>query len=200
MNLAQFDNSWYKPGRPRWVQALWFFIGLPLLRCPVIPSLAFRRALLRAFGAAIGAGVVLKPGVRVKYPWRLKVGDHSWIGEDAWLDNLGDIEIGSDVCISQGAYLCTGNHDWGDPSFGLRVSNLRIDNHVWIGAKAILCPGSRMGVGSIATAGSVVSAVVGDYEIYAGNPASLRAMRRIREAIPKARIGVDPGAAAPLET
>src|SRR5579859_3880583 len=126
MDLASYDNSWYRPGRPFWMQALWFFVGLPLLRCQLIPSSAFRRVLLRTFGATVGRGVVVKTGVRVKYPWRLRVGDYSWIGEDVWIDNLGDVQIGSNVCISQGAYLCTGNHDWSDPAFGLRVQEITI--------------------------------------------------------------------------
>jgi putative colanic acid biosynthesis acetyltransferase WcaF len=184
VHLAQFDNSWYYPGRPKWVQALWFLAGLPLIRCQLIPSSAFRRGLLRVFGATIGSSVVIKPGVRVKYPWRLKVGDHSWIGEDVWLDNLGDIEIGSDVCISQGAYLCTGNHDWSAPAFDLRVGGIRIENQAWIGAKAILCPGVRMGQGAVATAGSVVTRMIGPLEIHAGNPAAWQSTRKLREPCP----------------
>ena len=179
MNLAEYDNCRYKPGRPFWVQALWFFGGLPLLRCSVIPSSGFRRMLLRLFGANIGSNVVIKPGVRVKYPWRLRVGDYSWIGEDVWLDNLGDVEIGSNVCISQGAYFCTGNHDWSDPAFALRVSGIRIGDRAWIGAKAILCPGVNVGEGSIAAAGSVVMGSMRDYQIYAGNPAARRSTRTV---------------------
>lgn len=177
MNLAEYDNSWYKPGRPLWVQAAWFFVGLPLLRCSIIPSSGFRRMLLRWFGAVVGSHVVIKPGVRVKYPWRLRIGDYSWIGEDVWLDNLGDVEIGSNVCISQGAYLCTGNHDWKDPAFGLRVSGIRIDDRAWIGAKAVICPGVAVGEGSIAAAGSVVVGSMSPFDVYAGNPAARRSSR-----------------------
>jgi putative colanic acid biosynthesis acetyltransferase WcaF len=182
VNLAEYDNSRYQAGRPFWIQALWFFAGLPLLRCSVIPSSGFRRMLLRLFGATIGANVVIKPGVRVKYPWRLRIGDYSWIGEDVWLDNLGDVEIGSNVCISQGAYLCTGNHDWNDPAFALRVSGIRVGDRTWIGAKAILCPGVNVGEGSIAAAGSVVTRPMRDYEVYAGNPAAQSATRRVSTA------------------
>jgi len=179
VDLAAYDNSWYRPGRPLWMQALWFFFGLPLMRCQFIPSSAFRRVLLRAFGATIGARVVIKPGVRVKYPWRLRIGDHSWIGEDVWLDNIGNVEIGSHVCISQGAYLCTGNHDWSDPAFGLRVQEIAVGDRAWIGAKAIICPGIHLGQGAIAAAGSVLTRSVGDYEIYGGNPASKVSVRTL---------------------
>lgn len=179
MNLGAYDNSWYHPGRPFWMQAVWFFVGLPLLRCQIIPSSGFRCVLLRAFGAAVGSRVVIKPGVRVKYPWRLRVGDDSWIGEDVWLDNLSDIEIGSNVCISQGAYLCTGNHDWSDPAFGLRVGTIRIADRAWIGAKAVISPDVYVAEGAVAAAGSVVTRSIGEREIWAGNPAVKSSVRRI---------------------
>ena len=68
--------------------------------------------MLTMFGARIGANVVLKPNIRVKFPWRLRIDDNSWVGQDVWIDNLAQVDIGSDTCISQGAYLCTGSHDW----------------------------------------------------------------------------------------
>ena len=126
VDLSKFDNAWYHVGRSRSVQALWFFLGAPMLRAPLNPSSKFKRWLLRVFGATVGAGVVIKPGVKVKHPWKLRVGDNVWIGEDAWIDNLGDVDIGPNACISQGAYLCTGNHNWTDPAFGLVVKDIRI--------------------------------------------------------------------------
>jgi len=121
VRLSSYDNLSYRPGRSRFWQALWFFLGLPLLRCALIPSSSFRAALLRLFGAQIGRGAVIKPGLRVKYPWLFTAGDHCWLGEDAWIDNLAPVSLGANVCISQGAYLCTGNHDWRDPAFRLSV-------------------------------------------------------------------------------
>jgi putative colanic acid biosynthesis acetyltransferase WcaF len=172
MNLAHYDNSWYRPGRPFYIQALWHFVGLPILRSSLISSSALRRALLRAFGGKVGRGVVLKPGVRVKYPWRLAIGDHSWIGEDAWIDNLADVTIGSNACISQGAYLCTGNHDWSDPQFGLRPGAIGVGDGAWVGAHTVVCPGVTLGECAVLTAGSVVSTAVPPHDIYAGNPAT----------------------------
>ena len=95
-----------------------FFLGLPVLRCSVLPSSSLRALLLRCFRASIGEGVVIKPGVRIKYPWRLRAGNNCWLGENCWIDNLATVTLGDDVCISQGAYLCTGNHDWSDSAFG----------------------------------------------------------------------------------
>jgi putative colanic acid biosynthesis acetyltransferase WcaF len=150
---------------------VWFLAGLPLLRWTIVPFSGFRILLLRLFGAAIGQGVVIKPGVRVKYPWRLRVGDHSWIGEDVWIDNLAMVEIAENVCVSQGVYLCTGNHNWSDPAFGLIVQPITLRAGSWAGAKSVVCPGVEFGEGSVAAAGSVVMKSLKPWTIYAGNPA-----------------------------
>ena len=180
VSLARFDSSWYRPGRNFVVQAAWFCGGLPLLRCPLLPSSAVRRVLLRIFGAKIGRRVVIKPGVRVKYPWRLSVGNDSWIGEDCWIDNLSDVSIGNDVCVSQSVYICTGNHDRSDPAFGLIVQPVILRNGSWVGARAIVCPGVEFGEGAMATAGSVVTRSISSWEIHSGNPASFVKQRVLR--------------------
>jgi putative colanic acid biosynthesis acetyltransferase WcaF len=179
VRLHSFDNSWYTPGRSLPYQLAWFFLGLPLLRSALIPSSAFRVRLLRFFGASVGDGVVIKPGVRVKYPWRLTIGNDCWLGEDCWIDNLADVQIGSNVCISQGAYFCTGNHDWTDPAFGLIVKPITLHDGSWAGAKSVLAPGVTLGECSIASAGSVVTKDIPPFEIHGGNPAVFVKRRRI---------------------
>ena len=82
VRLDRFDNGWYQPGRSMAISAAWFWFGLPLVRSSWIPFSSVRVWLLRAFGATIGSGVVVKPGVRVKYPCvRLAIGVHAWVGE-----------------------------------------------------------------------------------------------------------------------
>lgn len=179
IDLSRFDNSWYEPGRGLFVRALWYFAGCPLVRCYWVPSSLFRRLVLRLFGARIGRGVVIRSGVRVKYPWRLEIGDSSWVGEDCWIDNLAEVRIGRNVCISQGAYLCTGNHDWSDPSFGLVIRPIVIEDGSWICARSLIAPGVKVGLGAVACAGSVVTRDIPDYEIHAGNPARYVRRRRV---------------------
>jgi putative colanic acid biosynthesis acetyltransferase WcaF len=188
VRLSTFENSWYRPGPSRFVQALWFFAGLPLLRCTLLPSSSIRVLLLRLFGARIGTGVVIRPGVRVKYPWNLTLGNHCWIGEDSWIDNLASVSAGNDVCISQGAYLCTGNHDWSDPSFGLIVRPICIEDGAWVGARAVLAPGVNLGVEAIAGLGSVVTRSIPSQEIHAGNPATFIAHRKFRNQTESSRL------------
>jgi putative colanic acid biosynthesis acetyltransferase WcaF len=171
VHLAAFRNDWYRPGKNNVWRILWFFAGLPLLRFPLIPSSAFRVWLLRLFGARVGRGVTIKPGVRVKYPWCLSIGNDTWIGEDCWIDCLTGVQIGCDACLSQGSYLCTGNHDWSDPAFGLMLGSITVGDGAWVGAKAVVLPGVSIGQCGIASAGSVVTKSIPGYEIHAGNPA-----------------------------
>ena len=188
VRLDRFDNGWYRPGRSSLVCALWFFFGLPVLRSAWMPFSSVRCWLLRAFGARVGGGVVIKPGVRVKYPWRLEIGEHAWVGEDAWIDNLEQVTIGAHACVSQGVYLCTGNHDWSDPAFGLIVKPITIGDCAWVGARATVCPGVKVGEGAIVTAGGVAMKAVPPYEIHGGNPAEFVRTREIGPG-PKGRTG-----------
>jgi putative colanic acid biosynthesis acetyltransferase WcaF len=171
VELENYDNSWFSPGRSSFIQAAWFLVGSPIVSCHFNPSSSLRRFVLRLFGAKIGANVVLKPGVRVKFPWRLEIGENTWIGEDCWIDSLDRVSIGSNVCLSQGCYLCTGNHDWSDPSFGLIVKPIHIGDGAWAGAKSVIGPGVTLGSHAIASAGSVVFKSIPDFEIHRGNPA-----------------------------
>ncbi len=171
VDLSQPDNSAYDKGRSLVVRLLWHFVGFPLVRSNWLPISAMKAGLLRIFGARIGEGVYIKPGIRVKFPWYLSVGDHCWLGEDLWIDNLATVTIGSDVCVSQGVYLCTGNHDWKTPNMKLFRKPIRIEDGSWVGAKAILCPGVVIGREAIVTVGSVITRNVPAHEIWAGNPA-----------------------------
>jgi len=179
VDLSRFNNRWYNPGRSLIVRSLWFFLALPVLRSSWIPLSALRVCLLRAFGASVGTGAVVKPGVRVKHPWMLTVGENAWLGEDCWIDNLAPVVIGNSACLSQGCYICTGNHDWSDPAFGLIVKPVEIGAGAWVGARAFLAPGVILEDGAVATAGSVVTKRIPAWEVHAGNPASFLRRRTL---------------------
>jgi putative colanic acid biosynthesis acetyltransferase WcaF len=170
VDLARFENSAYDPGRSFLIRSLWFFVGQPLLRCPILTSSSFRRMLLRMFGAKIGLHAVIKPGVRVKYPWNLVAGDACWLGEDCWIDNLATVTLGDNVCISQGAYLCTGSHDWSDPGFALITRPITIGEGGWLAARASVGPGVVVGPFAVAGFGSVITRDIPAYEVHSGNP------------------------------
>jgi putative colanic acid biosynthesis acetyltransferase WcaF len=169
--LDRYDNSWYSPGRGGVVRAAWLIASrLFFLTAIPWPSL-IKRVLLRLFGSSVGMKAVIKPRVNIKYPWNLRVGDHSWIGEGVWIDSLGRVDIGADVCISQGAMLETGNHDWSDVAFGLVIQEIAVDDGAWVGAQALVLPGTRLASHSILTAGSVLSGTTEPYSVFGGNPA-----------------------------
>ena len=170
MRLDAYNSRGFSRGKPAWFEALWIFAQWAFLRSQ-IPGSPQRRLILRMFGARVGRGVTIKPGVRVKFPWRLTIGDHSWIGEDVWIDNLAPVAIGSHCCISQGAYLCSGNHDWTAAAFDLRTEQIRICDRVWIGARSVVAPGVTIGEGSILALGSIATRTTSPWSINSGNPA-----------------------------
>lgn len=148
-----------------------------------LPGSAHRRVLLKAFGARIGVGVVIKPKVRIKFPWRLEIGDHSWIGEDAWIDNLGPVTIGSNACISQGAYICTGSHDWSSPTFDLIVKPITIGDGAWVATKSTVGPGVTVGEGAVLGLGSTTSKDLEPWCVYSGAPAEFVRKRILKPAV-----------------
>ncbi len=161
----------WHPGAPLPLQILWFCLGAPLLATRWLPGSDWRLWMLRTFGAHIGPGCRIKPGLRVKFPWRLVVGQACWLGEDAWIDNLAHVTLGDRVCLSQGAYLCTGNHDFRSPGFDLRLGPISIGPDAWISARAVLAPGTHVGAGAVVGLGAVVSGAVPPEAIVRGNPA-----------------------------
>jgi len=171
LRLNEFDNRSWNRGRPLFVELAWLVLSA-LSVSSWIPGSGHRKWLLRVFGAKIGNGVVIKPRVRVKFPWRLEIGDHAWIGEDAWIDNLADVTIGSDACISQGVYLCTGSHDWSSSRFDLITKPIVIGNSAWVSAKATVGPGVTVGEGAVLSLGGVATKDLEPWGIYAGNPAT----------------------------
>jgi putative colanic acid biosynthesis acetyltransferase WcaF len=171
VELSSYGNRWFQRGRAKWVEALWM-LAQALLLSSWIPGAAHRRILLRAFGAKIGRGVDIKPGVRVKFPWRLSIGDNSWIGENVWIDNLAQVDIGSNCCISQGAYLCTGTHDWTRSTFDLVVKPISVGPCAWLAAKSVVAPGVNIGIGAVLGLGSVATGDLAPWTIYQGAPAA----------------------------
>ncbi|MEB3310447.1 MAG: putative colanic acid biosynthesis acetyltransferase [Snowella sp.] len=180
MYLNTYKVSHYHPGAPILKRLLWFFVGDFLCRTHLIPLSAFKVFILRLFGAEIGQGMVIKPGVKIKFPWRLKVGDHVWIGENAWIDNVAPVIIKNHVCISQDVYLCTGNHDWRDPSFALLTGEIYLEEGSWIAARSVVGPKVKVGRGAVLALGSVASRSLDPMTIYSGNPARPVKERRIK--------------------
>ncbi|HVU21610.1 MAG TPA: WcaF family extracellular polysaccharide biosynthesis acetyltransferase [Hyphomicrobium sp.] len=178
MRLDTYDCGTYVRGRSKFVEAIWLVVQA-LLVSSRIPGSAHRRCILRLFGSDIGKGVKIKPGVRIKFPWRLTVGDHSWLGEDVWIDNLAAVSIGAHCCISQGAYLCTGSHDWTKPDFDLITRPIHVADRSWIAARSVVGPGVIVGEGSVLSLGGVATKDLAPWMIYAGTPSTMVKTRSV---------------------
>jgi putative colanic acid biosynthesis acetyltransferase WcaF len=178
MALNQVDLSTYKAvgfdrGASFFKEGLWLLVSLVLFRlCPFKLS-AFKRTLLRCFGAKVGKGVVIKPNVHITFPWKLRLGDYVWLGEGCWLLDLAVITIESHACLSQRAFLCSGSHDYKSTTFDLQVQPITIERGAWVGACAWIGPGVRMGNHAVLTANSVASSDLEPSGVYQGNPAHL---------------------------
>ncbi|NML06243.1 WcaF family extracellular polysaccharide biosynthesis acetyltransferase [Sphingomonas sp. G-3-2-10] len=169
-DLGVYTAGSFTRGRPAIVELLWIVVQA-IFVSSALPGSAHRRFLLRLFGASIGARVVLKPGIRVKFPWRLTIGDNSWIGEHAWIDNLAQVSIAGDCCVSQGAYLCTGSHDWSRPGFDLITGPIVLEPGAWVAARASVGPNVTLGRGAVLGLGSTATRDLNPWTVYAGVPA-----------------------------
>lgn len=179
VKLKTFANPVYDPVAGILKRLVWYVIGRIFINTYFPFPQSFKIFLLQKFGAKIDVGLVIKPKVNIKYPWLLSIGDNTWIGEQVWIDNLVPVAIGNNCCLSQGAMLLTGNHDYKKSSFDLITGKITLEEGVWVGAKAIVCPGVTMASHSIASVGSIISKNTEPYGIYAGNPASKIRMRNI---------------------
>lgn len=180
VDLSSFTAKDFDKGAGLIKQTLWYFVNALFVRASWNPFRGIKIALLRIFGAKIGNGLVLKNNVSIKFPWKLTIGDNVWIGEYAWIDNLDKVTIGNNVCISQGALLLTGNHDYTLTSFDYRNAPIVIEDGAWVGAKSIVCPGVTMKSHAILTVGSIATKDLNAYGIYQGNPAEEIRQRKIK--------------------
>lgn len=170
-DLSKFNNNWYKTGGSTLKIGLWHLVSTLFFINHLSFISSIKVSLLRMFGAKVGYGVVIKQGVRIKYPWLLEIGDHVWIGECCWIENHAKVTIGNNVCLSQGAMLLCGNHNYKKPTFDLEIGAITLEEGVWIGARSLVCPGITCKSHSVLSVESVASKDLDAYGIYRGNPA-----------------------------
>lgn len=135
--------------------ALWFLIN-NLIIYSFIPSSKIRVFFLKLFGAKIGRNVVIHTYTSFKYPWKLEIGNNTWIGSRVWVDNISLVKIGDNCCISQDVYFCTGNHNFKKKTFDLNSEEIIIGNNCWIAAKSIIAPGVKIKKNSIFKLNSII--------------------------------------------
>ena len=165
-----FNKKNFNAGASSLKILLWYFTSMFFFRSGLIPFSSILVAILRLYGAKIGKDVRIKPYVHIYYPWKLTMDDHSWLAE-CRIENLAPVTIGKNVCVSQKAMLLTGNHDYKTPDFDLITKPIVLEDGVWIGANAVVCPGITAKSHAVLTVGSIATRDLEAYSIYQGNPA-----------------------------
>lgn len=173
--LKKVNNAAYKTsidiGAGKLKQVAWYFINIFFLKNSLNISSGLKLFLLKLFGAKIGKGVVIKPSVNIKYPWKLQIGNHVWVGEEVWIDNLSEVIIGDSTTISQGAMILTGSHDHTKETFDFISFPVIVEEGAWIGARAVVYGGVTVGSHAILGINAVAENNMQPYTIYKGNPA-----------------------------
>jgi putative colanic acid biosynthesis acetyltransferase WcaF len=174
LDLFEIPNNFR--GRSAIFVQLWWIVDCLFFKPSPQILYGWRRFLLRSFGARIGKNVILRPSVKITYPWKISIGDNSWIGDEVDLYSLGDITIGRDAVISQRSYICTGSHDFESLSFDIFSKPIVIEDQAWLATDVFVAPGITIGRGAVVGArSSVFKNVAGGY-VYAGSP--LREIRK----------------------
>ena len=170
-DLQSFQNKNFDRGASKLKELLWMIVSRLFFSHSLALWNGSKIWWLKIFGAKVGKGVVIKPSVQIKFPWKLEVGNHVWIGEKAWIDNLAQVTIANNVCISQEAYLLTGNHNYKKASFDLITKPIVLKEGCWVGARSVVCPGVIVKAGAVLTVGSIATHDLEVNGIYQGNPA-----------------------------
>jgi putative colanic acid biosynthesis acetyltransferase WcaF len=158
-------------GRNAVVVQFWWIIQASLFACSPQFAYKWRNFLLRGFGAKIGSNVIIRPSVKVTYPWKLKIGDNAWVGDNVDLYTLGEISIGRGAVVSQRSYLCTGSHDHAAEAFDIYAKPIVIEDEAWVATDVFIAPGITIGKGAVIGARSSVFKNMPAGMICIGNPA-----------------------------
>jgi putative colanic acid biosynthesis acetyltransferase WcaF len=170
-DLSRFTLPVGFRGRSAWVVQLWWLTQAVLFRGSPQFAYGFRRFLLRLFGAQIGVAVILRPSVTITYPWKVRIGDYAWVGDDVVLYSLGDITIGAHSVVSQRSYLCAGDHDYQSETFEIRARPVVVGHHVWVASDVFVAPGVTIGDAAVVGARSSVFSDLPANMVCVGSPA-----------------------------
>lgn len=180
IDLRKYDQSGFERGRPGWIILIWWLVQAIAFPLTLHKWHGIRCALLRIFGAKIGKEVIIRPTARFTYPWKVEIGDYSWIGDDVVIYSLDQIKIGSQCVISQKCYLCTGSHDMHDEAFGLKTAPIIIGNGVWIATDCFIAPGVNIGANAVIGARSSVFSNMPSEQVAWGTPCRPKYQRQMK--------------------
>tara|TARA_B110000046_G_scaffold54204_1_gene60629 strand:+ start:9686 stop:10228 length:543 start_codon:yes stop_codon:yes gene_type:complete len=160
-------------GRNAFVVQLWWLVQALFFKPSPQFLYGFRRFLLRLFGAKIGKKVIIRPSAQITYPWKVTIGDYSWIGDEVVLYSLGEIEIGANTVISQKSYICTGSHDYLQIDFPIFAKKITIKDECWLATDVFVAPGITIDKGTVVGARSSVYKDLPANKICMGSPTEI---------------------------
>lgn len=178
-NLNSYKNPKNFRGKSKIKVQLWWIVQAIFFKTSPQVLYYWRRFLLRSFGAEIGKGVLIRPSVKITYPWKIKIGDYSWIGDDVVLYSLGEIEIGNNTVISQRSYICTGSHDYNKVDFPIYAEKIVVEDGCWLATDVFVAPGITIEKGTVVGARSSVFKDLEAFSIYVGSPAQFIKKREV---------------------
>ncbi len=158
-------------GKSKFTVQLWWIVQATLFRSSPQILYKWRVFLLRLFGAKIGKNTIIRPTVRITYPWKLSIGENSWIGDEVVLYSLGEIEIGSNAVISQRSYICTGSHDYKSEDFRIYATKITIGSKCWLATDVYVAPSITIGENTVVGARSSVFKDLPSNKVCMGSPA-----------------------------
>ena len=179
VDLSKYDQSDFDRGRSNLVIILWWLVQAIAFPLSLHNLNGFRCWLLRLFGAKIGLGVVIRPTARFTYPWKVTIGDYSWIGDDVVFYSIDEIAIGNHAVISQKSYLCTGSHNIQQKTFPLTTAPIKIGNGVWVATDCFVAPGVTIGGNTVVGARSSVFRDLPPQQVAWGTPCKAHYSRKI---------------------
>lgn len=179
VDLRKYDQSSFNRGRPNWLIILWWLVQAIAFPLSLHNLNGFRCWLLRLFGAKIGRGVVIRPTARFTYPWKVAIGDYSWVGDDVVFYSIDEITLGSHAVISQKSYLCTGSHNIHQPTFPLTTAPINIGNGVWVATDCFVAPGVTIGANTVIGARSSVFRDLPSQQVAWGTPCKAHYQREM---------------------
>lgn len=168
-------------GKSKFTVQLWWIVQSLLFKLSPQGLYGWRRFLLRCFGAEIGKGVIIRPSAQITYPWKVKIGDYSWVGDDVVLYSLGDIVIGDNAVISQKSYICTGTHDYTKNDFPILAKKITIGDECWLATDVFVSPGVTINNGTVVGARSTVIKDLDANSVYVGSPVKFIKKRKVEE-------------------
>jgi len=160
-------------GKNAFIVQTWWFVQAVFFKTSPQIMYGWRRFLLRLFGAKIGKNVIIRPSVTITYPWKVTIGNYSWIGDDVTLYSLGEIEIGNHVVISQKSYICAASHDHKKFNFPIYADKVTINDKCWLATDVYVAPGIIIGKGTVVGARSSVFKNLPEGKICVGSPAKI---------------------------